>query len=149
MYEIQLHPADIRKQVRYFFLSRLGMRWLWFVGAVLSLLFIAGAILTPIGIQSLLLSGRLRVLNQQNQTQRAILDQRVSVLDRLERQTTRARNRQRQMSLIMGATQTAHSGGGFPETTPIGEFSVPEAEIAMRRALKMDTETKALLYLGY
>lgn len=148
MYEIQFHPADIRKQVRYFFLSRLGMRWLWFVGAVLSLLFIAGAVLAPIGIQSLLLSGRLRVLSQQNQTQRTILDQRVSVLDRLERQTTRARNRQRQMSLIMGATQTAHSGGGFPEATPIGEFSVPEAEIAIRRALKMDTETKALLALA-
>jgi len=148
MYEIQFHPADIRKQVRYFFLSRLGMRWLWFVGAMLSLLFIAGAVLAPIGIQSLLLSGRLRVLSQQNQTQRAILDQRVSVLDRLERQTTRARNRQRQMSLIMGATQTAHSGGGFPEATPIGEFSVPQAEIAIRRALKMDTETKALLALA-
>ena len=104
MYEIQFHPADIRKQVRYFFLSRQGMRWLWFVGAVLSVLFIAGAVLTPLGIQSLLLTGRLGILNQQNQTQRAILAQRVSVLDRLERQTTQARNRQRQMSLIMGAS---------------------------------------------
>jgi murein DD-endopeptidase MepM/ murein hydrolase activator NlpD len=148
MYEIQFHPADIRKQVRYYFLSRQGMRWLWFAGTVLGLVFVAGAILAPIGIQSLLLSGRLRILNQQNQTQRAILAQRVSVLDRLERQTTQARNRQRQMSLIMGATQTANSGGGFPEAPPIGELSVPEAEIAIRRALKMDTETKALLTLA-
>ncbi len=148
MYEIQFHPADIRKQVRYYFLSRQGMRWLWFLAAALSVLFIAGAVLTPIGIQSLLLTGRLRLLDQQNQTQRAILAQRVTVLDRLERQTTQARNRQRQMSLIMGATQTAQSGGGFPEAPPIGELSVPEAEIAIRRALKMDTETKALLTLA-
>ncbi len=28
MYEIQFHPADIRKQVRYYFLSRRGFRWL-------------------------------------------------------------------------------------------------------------------------
>ena len=148
MYEIQLHPADIRKQVRYYFLSRQGMQWLWLAGAVLALLLVIGAILTPIGIQSLLLTGRLRILNQQNQTQRDILAQRESVLDRMERATTRARNRQRQMSLILGATQTAQSGGGFPERPPIRELSVPEAEIAIRRALKMDTETRALLTLA-
>jgi len=114
----------------------------------LALLLVIGAILTPIGIQSLLLTGRLRILNQQNQTQRDILAQRESVLDRMERATTRARNRQRQMSLILGATQTAQSGGGFPERPPISELSVPEAEIAIRRALKMDTETRALLTLA-
>ena len=148
MYEIQFHPADIRKQVRYYFLSHQGMRWLWLTGAALALLLISGAILAPIGVQSLLLSGKLRILNQQNRTQRAILAQRVTVLDRTERRTTQARNRQRQMSLIMGATQTAQSGGGFPETPPIGELSVPGAEIAIRRALKMDTETRALLTLA-
>jgi len=148
MYEIQFHPADIRKQVRYYFLSSQGMRWLWLAGVALALLLIAGAVLAPIGIQSLLLTGRLRILNQQNQTQRAILTQRDSVLDRMERRTTQARNRQRQMSLILGASQTAQSGGGFPESSPIGKFSVPEAEIANRRALKMDTETKALLTLA-
>lgn len=147
MYEIQFHPADIRKQVRYYFLSRQGMRWLWLVGVALTLLLIAGAVLAPIGVQSLLLTGRLSLFDQKNQTQRDILAQRVSVLDRLERLATQARNRQRQMSLILGATQIAGGGGGFPETPPVGEFSVPEAEIAVRRALKMDTETKALLTL--
>jgi murein DD-endopeptidase MepM/ murein hydrolase activator NlpD len=148
MYEIQFHPADIRKQVRYYFLSRQGMQWLWLAGAALALLLISGAILAPIGVQSLLMSGKLRILNQQNRTQRAILAQRETVLDRTERRTTQARNRQRQMSLIMGATQTAQSGGGFPETPPIGKLLVPEAEIAIRRALKMDTETRALLTLA-
>jgi murein DD-endopeptidase MepM/ murein hydrolase activator NlpD len=148
MYEIQFHPADIRKQVRYYFLSRQSMRWLWLLVAALGLLFVAGVVLAPIGIQSLLLSGKLRILDQQNETQRSILTQRVTVLEQLERETTQAHNRQRQMSLIMGATQTAQSGGGFPESPPIGAFSVPEAEIAMRRALKIDTETRALLILA-
>jgi len=72
MYEIQFHPADIRKQVRYYFLSRQAMRWLWLAGVVLVLLFLAGAVLAPIGVQSLLLSGRLRVLNQQNSLPQAV-----------------------------------------------------------------------------
>jgi murein DD-endopeptidase MepM/ murein hydrolase activator NlpD len=149
MYELQFHPADIRKQVRYYFLSRLGMRWLWLAGATLALVLVTGAVLAPIGIQSLLLTGRLGFVEGQNATQRAILAQRVSVLDRLERQTAQARNRQRQMSLILGATQTGGGGGGYPpETAPVGELSVPEAEIAVRRAVKMDNETRALLTLA-
>ncbi len=50
MYEIQFHPADIRKQVRYYFLSRLGTRWWWLAGGALVALLIAGAILAPIGV---------------------------------------------------------------------------------------------------
>jgi len=148
MYEIQFHPADIRKQVRYYFLSRLGIRWLVVGAVMLVVLMIAGAVLAPIGIQSLMLTGRLRILEQQNDTQRAILTQRESTLDRLERETNRARNRQRQMSLILGAPQTAQGGGGFPEVSTMGELSVPEAKLAARRALKMETETKALLTLA-
>jgi murein DD-endopeptidase MepM/ murein hydrolase activator NlpD len=148
MYEIQFHPADIRKQVRYYFVSHRAMRWLWFAAALLALLLVTGAVLAPLGVQSLLLTGRLRMLQQQNDTQRAILDQRGGSLDRLERQTTHSRNRQRQMSLILGAGQTIQSGGGYPETAPLGELSVDDAQIAMRRALKMDTETRALLTLA-
>jgi murein DD-endopeptidase MepM/ murein hydrolase activator NlpD len=148
MYEIQFHPADIRKQVRYYFLSRQGMRWLWLGAAALAVLLVVGAVLAPIGVQSLLLTGRLRILNQQNQTQRAILAQRESALDRMDRRATQARNRQRQMSLILGSDQLAQSGGGFPVNPPFDELTVDEAEIAVRRALKLDTETKALLTLA-
>ena len=44
MYEIQLHPADIRKQVRYYFLSRLGFRWLVSVGVLLTLVLVTGTV---------------------------------------------------------------------------------------------------------
>lgn len=148
MYEIQVHPADIRKQVRYYFLSRQAARWLWLGGILLVLVLVAGAVLAPIGIQSLLLTGRLRVLSQQNETQRAILAQRQSSLDRLQRQTDEARNRQRQMSLILGAPQTEHSGAGTESPAPLQEFTVQEAELAIRRSLKMDAETRALLTLS-
>jgi murein DD-endopeptidase MepM/ murein hydrolase activator NlpD len=148
MYEIQFHPADIRKQVRYYFVSRRGIRWLAVAGVALAALLVFGAVFAPIGVQSLLLTGRLRILHQQNRTQRDILAQREVSLDRLQRQTTSARTRQYQMSLILGAPQTAQGEGGFPQPMPVGSLMVPEAEIAIRRALKMDTETKALLTLA-
>ncbi|MCU0303667.1 MAG: M23 family metallopeptidase [Thermoanaerobaculales bacterium] len=148
MYEIQLHPADIRRQVRYYFLSRRAMAWLRLAGLVFALLLVAGAVLAPIGVQSLLLGGRLRVLAQQNRTQREVLDQREAALDRLQRQTDEARNRQRQMSLILGAPQTAHSGAGTPSPQPVRELLVADAEIAVRRSLKLDTDTLALLTLS-
>ena len=147
MYEIQFHPADIRKQVRYYFLSRLGIRWLWAGGILLALLLLAGAVLAPLGVQSLLLTGRLTVLVQKNDTQRDILAQRERSLDDLRRRIDNARNRQRQMSLILGAAQTRQSGGGT-EPLPMEDFVVAEAELALHRALRMDNETLALLALA-
>lgn len=147
MYEIQFHPADIRKQVRYYFVTRTGMRWMACGVAALALLLLAGAVLAPIGIQSLLLTGRLRILAQQNATQRSILAQREQVLDRLQRATESARNRQRQMSLILGAPRPDLSGGGT-SPAPLRELLVADAEIALRRAVKLDTESRALLTMS-
>ncbi|MEN8165649.1 MAG: hypothetical protein ABFS37_16090, partial [Acidobacteriota bacterium] len=62
MFEIQFHPADIRKPVRYFFLSRAGARWLIAAAAVVTITVIAGLALAPLGLQGLLLTseqGRL------------------------------------------------------------------------------------------
>ena len=65
MYEVQFHPADIRKQVKYFFLSRRSFRWIVTGIVVVAAILIAGAVLSPLGIQALLLSSKLRVLEQQ------------------------------------------------------------------------------------
>ena len=147
MYEIQLHPADIRKQVRYYFLSRRAFHWLVAGGAVLALVLAAGAILAPLGLQSLLLSGRLRSLSQQNDLQHEVLDQREKVLDRLEREVASARALQRQISLILGAPQDSVGLGGYPEPAEL-EVTVPEAQLALRRGLKLASDTKALLTLA-
>jgi len=147
MYEIQLHPADIRKQVRYYFLSRRAFHWLVAGGAILALVLAAGAILAPLGLQSLLLSGRLRSLSQQNDLQHEVLDQREKVLDRLEREVASARALQRQISLILGAPQDSVGLGGYPEPAEL-EVTVPEAQLALRRGLKLASDTKALLTLA-
>ena len=69
MYEIQFHPANIRKQVRYHFLSRKGFRWLVAACAVLVLVLVAGTFLAPFGVRSLLLTGQLHSLSQQHHLQ--------------------------------------------------------------------------------
>jgi murein DD-endopeptidase MepM/ murein hydrolase activator NlpD len=147
MYEIQFHPADIRKQVRYHFLSRRAFRWAVAGVVTLGVLLLVGAALAPVGVQALLLSGELRVLRQQNRLQREILAQREQALARLQRQVDTARIRQQQMSLILGAPQTSQGLGGFPEEIRT-EVAVPEARAALKHSLKLHTDTKALLALA-
>jgi murein DD-endopeptidase MepM/ murein hydrolase activator NlpD len=150
MYEVQLHPADIRKQVRYFFVSRRAMRRIIAGAVALALLLIAGLILTPLGIQSLLLSRKLHVVKHRNQMQRQILSQRVDRLATLRRRVDEARLQQRQMSLILGAPQEAgheQGAGGFPEEGG-ADLSIPEAVLAVRKAMRLNTESKALLALA-
>ncbi|MCG6947659.1 MAG: M23 family metallopeptidase [Acidobacteria bacterium] len=147
MYEIQLHPADIRKQVRYYFLSRKGFRRLVALGVVLALVLVAGIVLAPLGIQSLLLTGKLHSLSQQHALQHEILDQRIMTLDRLDREVAQARALQQQMSLILGSPQGSEGPGGYPEPNP-GDLLLPETQIAVRRGLKLDSDTKALLTLA-
>jgi murein DD-endopeptidase MepM/ murein hydrolase activator NlpD len=147
MYEIQFHPANIRKQVRYHFLSTKGFRWLVVVWAVLVMVLAAGTILAPLGVRSLFLTGQLHSLTQQHHLQHEILTQRSTALDRLEREVTSARALQRQMSLILGAPQESTGLGGYPEPE-ILDLEVPEASLAVRRALKLESDSKALLTLA-
>jgi murein DD-endopeptidase MepM/ murein hydrolase activator NlpD len=147
MYEIQFHPADIRKQVRYHFLSRKGFRWLVVVWAILVMVLAAGTILAPLGVRSLLLTGQLHNLSQQHHLQREILTQRTTALNRLEREVASARALQRQMSLILGSPQGSEGLGGYPEPETLN-LEVPEASLAVRRGLKLESDTKALLILA-
>jgi murein DD-endopeptidase MepM/ murein hydrolase activator NlpD len=147
MYEIQFHPADIRKQVRYYFLSRKGYRRLAGLGVVAGVILAIGLVLAPLGLQSLLLSGKLHSLSQQHRLQHEVLETRIMTLDRLEREVASARALQRQMGLILGAPQGSEGPGGYPEPAS-RDLQVPEAQLAVRRGLKLDSDTKALLALA-
>ncbi len=148
MYELQFHPANIRKQVRYFFLARRTVRWIMFGVFLLCCLLITGAVLAPLGIQSMLLSSKLHLLRHQNKGQRDILEHRKKALEELHVGIDAARTHLDQMSLILGAPQTITSGtGGFPE--PIGlEIDVPAAQIAVRQSAKLQSDSMALLVLA-
>jgi murein DD-endopeptidase MepM/ murein hydrolase activator NlpD len=150
MYEVQLHHADIRKQVRYFFISRKAMRRIVAGAVALAALLVTGLVLAPLGVQSLLLTRRLHVVEHRNEMQRQILAQRVERLQTLRRRVDAARLQQRQMSLILGSPQQAESGqsaGGFPEEGDV-DLTIPEAVLGLRQANRLTTESKALLALA-
>jgi murein DD-endopeptidase MepM/ murein hydrolase activator NlpD len=147
MYEIQFHPADIRKPVRYFFLKRSGARWIGALLAVLTLFLAAGVVLAPLGIQSLLLSSDLRRLSHMNSLHLEVLAERIATLEQLQQRVDGARSRQEQISLILGTPQADEGLGGTP--TPQGfHVSVPEANTALAMAARMSTQTQALLTLA-
>jgi len=146
MYEVQFHPADIRKQVRYFFLSRQAVRRLTVLGIVLLLFLIAGLALAPVGMHSLLLTSKLHVLRHQNRVLRQVLEERRSALTRLQSELAAAATRERQMRLILGVPVEEGEEGAGPPPGAIGEASlVPEAVVTMRLAQRLDRETGALL----
>lgn len=147
MYEIQFHPATVRKQVRYYFLSRRTFNWLVAGIAVTALVLVTGVVLAPLGVQALLLSGELRAAKQQNELQHQILDQRSATLERVERRVEAARVRQHQIGLILGAEQESTGLGGFPDE-PVMEVASAEARDALRRANAVSTASKALLTLA-
>ena len=144
MYEIQLHPANIRKQVRYYLLSRRAFHWLAGALGVLALLVLAGVVLAPFGLRSLLLSGELRALRQQRTLQLNVLEQRTAALGRAERAVEEARTRVRQMDVILGLPPSPASLDGTAGELP-AEDTAPEAADALRRALELDAASRGLL----
>jgi len=147
MYEIQYHPADIRKQVRYYFLSRRAFRWTVAGAGVLALFLLAGVVLAPLGVQSVLLSSELHVLEHQNRLQREILGQREGAVLLLQGLVDAARLQQQQIGLILGASQEAQGLGGFPEVPEV-DITVPAAQLTVRQAARLRSESTALLTLA-
>ncbi len=149
MYEVQFHPANIRKQVRYYFLSARAARRLVVLAVVLGLVMVAGLILAPQGIHAFFLSSKLHVLEHRNALARAVLGQREAQLNRLEVRLRAARIREQQMSLILGAPAARQEKGlgGYPE--PVSTAGLPpRAAVAYRKAVDLETRSKALLALA-
>jgi murein DD-endopeptidase MepM/ murein hydrolase activator NlpD len=144
MYEVQLHLADIRKQVRYYFLSRRAFHWLAGALGVLALPVLAGILMAPFGLRTLLLSGELLALRQQHELQLNVLEQRTAALTRAERGVEAARTRERQMRLIL---RMPSSPAGVAETAgelPV-EVTPPEAADGLRRSVELDAASRGLL----
>ncbi len=147
MYEVQFHPADIRKQVRYFFLTREAVRWIVAGAVLVALILVGGIVLAPLGIQSLLLESQLRLAEHQHRLQLQVLAQRRQQLESLRKRVEAAHALERQMALILGAPQEGGSAGGYPEELP-EEITVGEARAALRLARRLGTESAALIALA-
>jgi murein DD-endopeptidase MepM/ murein hydrolase activator NlpD len=113
--EIQIHPGDIRRSVRYFFLTRSQWHY-WLMGIVLFLAFIGtGAALAP-GVVSNLLSYReFNSLSVKRVNQGKRLKSFLGRLEQIDRQTEDLRLRMSKVYLAYGLTIEESIGqGGFP-----------------------------------
>ena len=147
MYEVQFHPADIRKQVRYFFLSAVVVRWIVVVMALAGLVILAGLVLAPFGVRSLLLASQLRIEANQKRLQTEILAEKRERLERLQKRLERSRTMGRQIALILGAPD---GGGDDPAAAPVtvGDEAHGEVRVALRLARRLEIESEALLRLA-
>ncbi len=147
MFEIQFHPADIRKPVRYFFLSRAGARWLTMAAVVVAITVIAGLALAPLGLQGLLLTSEQSRLTHLNRLHLEVLSRRVSSLEILERRTEQDQARQRQISLVLGTTQDESELDGTPAEPPF-EVHHHDAHEALDRGVGLSIQSGTLVTLA-
>ena len=147
MFEIQFHPADIRKPVRYFFLSRAGSRWLGVAAIVVAVTVIAGLALAPLGLQGLLLTTEQGRLTHLNLLHYDVLSHRLTSLESLTKRTEQTRALQRQISLVLGADQEETELGGKIPPPPFVVHQ-PEAHDALDRGVALATESRALLTMA-
>ena len=147
MYELQFHPADIRKKVRYAFVTPRTARWMLVaVGLVVAMVLI-GLALVPLGVRSLMMVSKLHLARHQNILQRTILEERVARVQALQEKVDHARVLQAQIAFILGVPVAASSGGGFPTVIP-DDVTLPEAQLALRRAARVRTGAQGLLVLA-
>ncbi len=144
MFEIQFHPADIRKPVRYFFLSRAGARGIAAAVVLVAIIMVTGLILAPLGLQGLMLKSDQTRLAHVNQLHKEVLARRVVSLDALARRTEHDMARQRQISLVLGTDQDQVNSGAA-STQPAFEVQNPEAREALERFTELSTKSAGLL----
>ncbi len=147
MFEIQFHPADIRKPVRYFFLSRAGARWLTVAAILITIVVVTGLILAPLGLQGLLLTSDQTRLAHVNRLHHEVLSRRVASLETLERRTEQDRARQRQISLVLGTDENDTESDRTPAQLPF-EVHHREAHEALDRGARLSTEASALVTMA-
>ncbi len=133
--EVQIHPGDIRKRVRYLFLSRRQLT----AASVLALLYIAGvalaAALAPGVVASLANPLEVRGLLAERRLQGERLQALTGRVDELDRHAQELDRRMAKVSLAYGLPLPAHPGkAGAPAAEPDRRSIYAEALAEARRS---------------
>lgn len=113
--EIQIHPSDIRRKVRYIFLSRRQLAWI--VGGVLTYLtfLVVCALVAPRVIRDLLQSNRYHALESERQQLRGPLQERIREFQELADRSGELHLTMQRIRLAYGIRSDESIGqGGFP-----------------------------------
>jgi len=126
--EVQYHPSDIRKGVRYLFFTRRQAFWIGAVAVAWLLIVVNGLVLAPAAISDLLAHREYAQLREERAEEGERLKERVAELAELEGRTEEARLRMAKVYLAYGFSEKegSHGKGGYPhapEGVPHSIFS--------------------------
>ena len=113
--EFQVHPQDIRKKVRYVFLTRRQVA-LWAIGAALYLGFVGLAVaVSPVVVSQMIRRQEYRQLEAEQARQHQLLDARISELEGLRSESQDLRLLLDKVFLLYGLSSRVSEGqGGYP-----------------------------------
>jgi len=149
MIEIQIHPSDIRRKVRYFFL---GSRLVALFVAILGLLFlhlIASMVAAPSVIRRVYKSEYLRVLRQQHAVEAERLHEHVAQMGTLEHSLDDHRVQVEKLLAVYGLDRSGAGEGGLMDyrTSGVREelTSAQHREQQLKRSIRRLQEQLDLL----
>ena len=130
MIEIQIHPSDIRRRVRYFFFDRRRV-----VVGIIALSVVLASLIgsmaaAPTVIRRVYKSNYLSAMRQEREIQRERLRENVAQMSSLERTLEEQRIRVEKLLTVYGLDRRLGQGG---VSTPIGDDGLEHLDDARRR----------------
>lgn len=113
MIEIQVHPSDIRRKVRYFFLNRRAVSFTVAGAALLMLLIFGSMIVAPSVIRRVYKTNFLRLMRNEHAVQGKQLVKNVKELEALDKQLGEQRVRVAKLATVYGMNKLNLGQGGF------------------------------------
>lgn len=148
MIEIQIHPSDIRRRVRYFFLDRRRV----VMGLVLLSFLLAGIIgsmaAAPTVIRRVYKTSFLHQQREEKAIQRQRLRENVVQMSSLERSLEEQRIRVEKLITVYGLDRTAGQGGFSTPARPLADEPLDDArrrEVSLTNAMRRLQEQVDLL----
>ena len=144
MIEIQVHPSDIRRRVRYFFFDRRRVM----VGIVVLTIVLAGIIgsmaAAPTVIRRVYKNNYLNTMRQEREIQRERLRENVVQMSSLERSLEEHRIRVEKLITVYGLDRTLGQGGLSTPLHPETDAGHEQLTSARRREISLQTAMRRL-----
>ena len=112
MIEVQVHPADIRRKVRYFFFGERAVTLGVFTGVILLLFVLGSMAAAPSVMRRSYRTAYLRTLQSEQAVQLARLNQHVEQMESLERTLDGQRLQIEKLTTVYGLQQSTFGKGG-------------------------------------
>lgn len=112
MIEVQIHPADIRRKVRYFFFGERSVTVGLLIGTLVLLFVLASMAAAPSVMRRSYRTAYLKTLQKEQAVQLARLDQHLEQMGALERSLDDQRLRIEKLTTVYGLQDSAFGKGG-------------------------------------